>query len=345
MKQLIISASRAVGVLLAAVIALVGLAPASSQAVTSATIASATNSCTSQVLRQGARGACVSELQRRLNAAGSSVGSVDGLFGPKTRAGVVKHQQRHRLTVDGIVGRQTWQSLSASVTPAKPAVNSAWAIDPRSPAQVRDLQNRLAKASFPVGRFGPDGGFGADTRSAVIAFQRHYGLSATGVVDAKTWSTLKAKPTAPASRIKHLHSIKNGRGVNIVADKSDRTAYVFRDGQLLRAITVRFGGEGVYKGVPYSKSTPNGVFKVYMQVRHGKSDRYNADMPYFTVFYPHIGFHQSADFANTGYGHNGKRGSHGCINVGNGIDAGVHIYEPVQAAMRAGRPANVAVQN
>ncbi len=44
----------------------------------------------------------VKELQRYLGIA------VDGVFGPKTKAAVVEFQEVHELTVDGVVGVETW---------------------------------------------------------------------------------------------------------------------------------------------------------------------------------------------------------------------------------------------
>ncbi len=62
-------------------------------------------------LRNGSRGAEVIRLQRELSAAGFSPGKADGIFGPRTEAAVKALQRSRRLTVDGIVGPQTWGSL------------------------------------------------------------------------------------------------------------------------------------------------------------------------------------------------------------------------------------------
>jgi V8-like Glu-specific endopeptidase len=72
------------------------------------------------VLRRGSKGSAVVELQSRLNAWRLTTPGVtlaplvmDGDFGPKTHAMVVEFQRKKGLTVDGIVGPQTWGALLA----------------------------------------------------------------------------------------------------------------------------------------------------------------------------------------------------------------------------------------
>ena len=64
-----------------------------------------TGSCSGNVAL-GATGNCVREIQNHLNAWGKSL-SVDGSFGPATKAAVVSFQGAHGLTADGIVGPKT----------------------------------------------------------------------------------------------------------------------------------------------------------------------------------------------------------------------------------------------
>ena len=75
-----------------------------------------------QVLRQGSRGKDVEGLQRLLNTrlAPSPALNVDGFFGPFTHQAVLPYQRGVRLTVDGVVGKQT----ANQKTPAPCAVNS-----------------------------------------------------------------------------------------------------------------------------------------------------------------------------------------------------------------------------
>tara|TARA_R100000152_G_C6776297_1_gene205319 strand:- start:655 stop:1428 length:774 start_codon:yes stop_codon:yes gene_type:complete len=65
--------------------------------------------------RRRSRGEAVRAVQKRLNELGHDVGAADGVFGPMTARGVRAFQYRFRnvLTVDGVVGRNTWKVLFA----------------------------------------------------------------------------------------------------------------------------------------------------------------------------------------------------------------------------------------
>ncbi|RFU70169.1 hypothetical protein D0469_08280 [Peribacillus saganii] len=65
----------------------------------------------SYALKIGSRGEEVKVLQRKLNALGYSVGTVDGVFGAKTDLAVKKFQSAHKLKADGIVGAATKKAL------------------------------------------------------------------------------------------------------------------------------------------------------------------------------------------------------------------------------------------
>ena len=55
----------------------------------------------------GDSGNSVRRLQQRLEANGFDVGNVDGIFGRRTQAAVMKFQKAHGLSVDGQVGEDT----------------------------------------------------------------------------------------------------------------------------------------------------------------------------------------------------------------------------------------------
>lgn len=73
------------------------------------------------VLKKGAKGVWVNLLQRLLIAQGYNCGSAgpDGDFGSGTYNAVVAFQQAKKLSVDGVVGQQTWGELTKLQQPAK----------------------------------------------------------------------------------------------------------------------------------------------------------------------------------------------------------------------------------
>jgi murein DD-endopeptidase MepM/ murein hydrolase activator NlpD len=138
-----------------------------------------------RVLRVGLGGADVHALQDRLAALGYDAGTADGVFGPKTEAAVRAFQTAMRMTVDGLVGRQTKTALvglsHADDTDVVLSVGS------RGDA-VRTLQQKLSDQGFKPGS--PDGIFGPRTLSAVLSFQQHHRLWVDGLVGQRTKRTL-----------------------------------------------------------------------------------------------------------------------------------------------------------
>lgn len=63
------------------------------------------------ILRQGASGNEVKEVQRRLKLWGYYNGSVDGVFGAGTKKAVIAFQKKNGLTADGVVGQSTYKAL------------------------------------------------------------------------------------------------------------------------------------------------------------------------------------------------------------------------------------------
>ena len=71
---------------------------------------------TAAVLRQGAQGGEVKEVQRRLKNWGYYNGAVDGVFGAGTKKAVIAFQKKNGLTADGVVGKATYQALGMNAS-------------------------------------------------------------------------------------------------------------------------------------------------------------------------------------------------------------------------------------
>ena len=67
-------------------------------------------------LSYGSQGSDVTELQKLLNNHGYSLDE-NGIFGENTKNAVTDFQQKKGLTVDGIVGTNTWGTLNGTYTP------------------------------------------------------------------------------------------------------------------------------------------------------------------------------------------------------------------------------------
>lgn len=61
------------------------------------------------------------EIQQALKNAGFYQGTVDGKIGPMTREAIRQFQQVNGLKMDGVVGRQTWEKLSAYLDQTTPS--------------------------------------------------------------------------------------------------------------------------------------------------------------------------------------------------------------------------------
>lgn len=68
------------------------------------------------VVKVGSSGAVVKTIQTKLKRWGYYNGSVDGIFGAKTKAAVQSFQRKNGLTADGIVGSATAKAMGVSLS-------------------------------------------------------------------------------------------------------------------------------------------------------------------------------------------------------------------------------------
>ena len=145
-------------------------------------------------LQPGDRGLEVRKLQSLLKQAGFYKDSVDGVFSASTVAAIKRFQQANQITVDGIAGprtiallqsvtRQSVGKPSTSVT-KRPSVQQN-----QSASQVKTLQQRLKQLGYYKGQI--NGSFNAETKEAVMSFQRTQGLVADGIPGVNTLSAIE----------------------------------------------------------------------------------------------------------------------------------------------------------
>lgn len=76
------------------------------------------------MLQKNSQGQLVKKLQQKLSEIGYNIGFVDGVFGPRTEAAVLKYQIDKTLHADGVVGDQTWSSLFQERIPKIPSLDN-----------------------------------------------------------------------------------------------------------------------------------------------------------------------------------------------------------------------------
>ncbi|MBQ9253110.1 MAG: peptidoglycan-binding protein [Clostridia bacterium] len=161
-------------------------------------------------LKLNGTGDAVGELQQQLKDLGYYTGEINRTFDTATKKAVIAFQKKNGITADGIVGEATQKALAseealpASATPTpKPTATPTPAPTYTVPAytlrrddsgdDVKTLQSRLKELGYFKGRV--DGKFGAQTASALKAFQTDHGLEADGVAGKGTYAVLFAEDT------------------------------------------------------------------------------------------------------------------------------------------------------
>ncbi len=119
----------------------------------------------------------VRKAQALLNAAGASL-NTDGVFGALTETAVRAFQQARGLTVDGIVGPNTWRALLGTLATIKVGAKGD---------DVKRCQWLLNVAGAALAT---DGSFGSLTQTAAREYQARHGLTVDGIVGPNTWTAL-----------------------------------------------------------------------------------------------------------------------------------------------------------
>jgi hypothetical protein len=127
-------------------------------------------------VQQGASGERVKTLQYLLRQHGATI-DADGQFGPATLAAVKSFQSANGLSVDGIVGTNTWSALVVTVSAGSTG------------DAVRAAQSQLAAHHYAAT---VSGTFDTATTTALRAYQNATAITVNGTVNATVWRFLVA---------------------------------------------------------------------------------------------------------------------------------------------------------
>src|SRR3954469_3851925 len=156
-----------------------------------------------QAYRKGDRGPAVSEIRAKLGVLGLLSATDNDLFDAECDRAVRQFQQARGLTVDGIVGRETYVALDEARWRLGDRVLSYTVSHPFVGDDVLELQHRLNEMGFDCNRV--DGIFGASTEAALREFQRNVGLPPDGTCGPQTLKELnRMVPRAVGGRPEEL---------------------------------------------------------------------------------------------------------------------------------------------
>ena len=142
-----------------------------------------------QLYRLGDRGPAVADVQATLVGLGlMAQRPADDVFDEATDRALRQFQQERGLSVDGIVGPESYQALAAARWRLGDRLLSL-ATRPFVGDDVAALQERLLELGFDAGR--ADGVFGARTERALRGLQREYGLVPDGTCGPATLRALR----------------------------------------------------------------------------------------------------------------------------------------------------------
>lgn len=152
-----------------------------------------------QVLRRGAAGNAVAEVRRILASLGllANVACESHDHYDESVEMAVRHfQQRRGLSVDGIVGPETYAALASARWRLGDRVLMHTPVAPLVGDDVGDLQHQLMELGYRLNRI--DHVFGAGTEHAVRSFQHECGLRPDGICGP---ATLRALAQLSARRV------------------------------------------------------------------------------------------------------------------------------------------------
>ena len=131
--------------------------------------------------------------------------TVDGYFGEKTKEAVMAFQNLQGLTVDGIVGRDTWRSLTNAYNTVLKTIPPEYqtetsliypgyilseGLENNDVKRLQTLLQSIAAVNTSIPNVEINGVYDPTTAASVSALQEFFGIPVTGTVGAATWSLI-----------------------------------------------------------------------------------------------------------------------------------------------------------
>jgi peptidoglycan hydrolase-like protein with peptidoglycan-binding domain len=216
----------------------------------------------------------VKAVQTALAELGLYDGLIDGDYGPGTEAGIEEIQREAGIDVDGAYGPETAAALNElyeeQIMVKQPIEETG---DPSADqaahgevlragskgAPVKRLQKRLARLGYRPG--GADGVYGAETASAVMAFEKHERLGRDGAAGPQLAARLR-DPRGAGPR-------RKGPRPRIEVDLDRQIAFLVSAKGKVAILNVSTGSGETYEtagGGTAVAYTPTGRFAVYRKV-------------------------------------------------------------------------------
>ena len=189
------------------------------------------------VLRNGARGSAVEELQQNLSDLGYDV-SVDGIFGAGTEQALRNFQESAGLSVDGIYGNQTRQALKEELN--NNSSNNIYTVQPGDTLTIIAINHGVSLNELRVAN---------DVDGSMI----HPGdeLVIPGEND-----SLTGQGGEETEVVEITHNVRNGEALSTIARQHDTDVATIREYNNISGDLIRAGDELV---IPVHRSGNNSV--------------------------------------------------------------------------------------
>ncbi|MFC3883844.1 peptidoglycan-binding protein [Bacillus songklensis] len=184
----------------------------------------------STILKLGMKSNDVKEVQTLLKKKGYFKSTVTGYYGFITKDAVMAFQRAHNLTVDGIVGPNTYRALlgmqsTSAGSQTSVSTSTVLKLGMKGTA-VQQLQQALKNKGYFTAN--ATGYYGSITKNAVMAFQRANHLAVDGIAGPATLRALSSNQAVSASsQVAGVSSMSVANEVVSLAKKLIGSPYVW----------------------------------------------------------------------------------------------------------------------